>query len=268
MEIIERGAGDPLVVVPGIQGRWEYVGAAVEALAISARVITFPLCDEPAARAPFDPSRGIDTYADQIDAVLDERGIRRAAICGVSFGGLIALRFAARRPERVSALIMVSTPGPAWHLRRRHELYARLPWLFGPLFAVESPWRLRREILTAFPDKTERRRFVRQQLRTLLHAPLSVSRMAVRARLISAHDRLADCAVLTCPTLIVHGDPALDRVVDPLSSLEYAPLIRRSQTATIERTGHLGSIARPQEFGTIVRLFLEACGQDSRNSAA
>ena len=48
-------------------------------------------------------------------------GIERAAICGVSFGGLIAVRFAAEHPARCSALVLASTPQPALRLRRRHQ---------------------------------------------------------------------------------------------------------------------------------------------------
>ncbi len=107
--------------------------------------------------------------------------IERAAICGISFGGLIALRVAATMPARASALVLASTPGPQFHLKTRHRLYARMPWLFGPLFAAESPSRLRAEVKAALPDETERRGFMRRQLRTFRDAPLSVSRMATRA---------------------------------------------------------------------------------------
>ena len=65
---------------------------AVDALSQSHRVITFPLCDEPSARAPFHRERGIDAYVSHIVSVLDAATIERAAICGISFGGLIALR--------------------------------------------------------------------------------------------------------------------------------------------------------------------------------
>src|SRR5665213_2822694 len=123
MNVVDRGTGPVLVLVPGIQGRWEYLRPAVDALASSFRVLTFPLCGERASGRRLDPSRGFDDYADQIQRVLDDRVIDRAAICGVSFGGLAALRFAATRPERTAALILASTPGPLFRLRARHEIY-------------------------------------------------------------------------------------------------------------------------------------------------
>jgi hypothetical protein len=47
MKIIDRGGGTPVVVIPGIQGRWEWMKPAIDALAQRCRVITFSLADEP-----------------------------------------------------------------------------------------------------------------------------------------------------------------------------------------------------------------------------
>ena len=115
--------------------------------------------------------------------MLDAHRIDRAIICGISFGGLVAIRFAARIPNERAALILASTPGPGWHLRPRHDVYARWPRLFGPLFLSESPFRLRAELVTALPDRADRRRFVRWQIADA-SSPRRVSllQMAERAR--------------------------------------------------------------------------------------
>src|SRR5712671_5817792 len=127
MHIVDKGSGAPLVLIPGIQGRWEYLDGAINALSTSFRVITFSLRGEPRSGGVFDPARGFDNYVDQTVEVLDTLRIDRAAICGISFGGLVALRIAACRPNRVSSLILVSTPGPAWRPSKRHVFYARMP---------------------------------------------------------------------------------------------------------------------------------------------
>src|SRR6266446_1586022 len=113
MKIVQQGTGEPLVLIPGIQGKWEYLGPAVDALSRSFRVITFPLSGEPASGLPFEGSRGLEGCVEQVTGILDTLNIERATICGVSFGGLIALRFAAAQPDRARALILASTPGPA-----------------------------------------------------------------------------------------------------------------------------------------------------------
>ncbi|HLZ48020.1 MAG TPA: alpha/beta fold hydrolase, partial [Candidatus Limnocylindria bacterium] len=66
-----------------------------------------------------------DEAVDLIAAALDQLGIGRLAVIGVSGGGMAACRFAMRHPDRVNALVMLSAvSGPiltgsavadAWH---------------------------------------------------------------------------------------------------------------------------------------------------------
>ena len=244
MKIIDRGSGPPLVLIPGLQGRWEYMRPAVDALSACFRVLTFSL-----------DADDLDGYAEQVASALSEKGIERAAICGVSFGGLIAVRFAAQHPARCSALILASTPQPAMRLRRRHQMYLRAPWIFGPIFLAESPLRLRPEICAAIPDPRARLRFAMTGLRTLLSSPVSLSRMAARARLVTGVDT-ADCERITAPTLIITGERGFDHVVPVGGSSEYTRRIRNARAVVLERTGHLGTITRPEAFTDIVREFV------------
>jgi 3-oxoadipate enol-lactonase len=261
---VEVGKGPPLLLVPGIQGRWEYLRPAIDALATSFRTLTFPLCGEPGSDAPLHRALGIDNDARQIQAVLARSGIERAVICGISFGGLPAIRFASAAPGRTAALILVSVPGPHWHLRPHHRAYAAAPWLFGPLFLIESPWRLRSEVRSALPRIGPRWRFVRGQLGALLRAPLSPARMALRAEFISSAHLVDDCASIVAPTLVVTGEPGLDRVVRVDGTLAYVQLIAGAQHATLGGTGHLGSITRPEAFASLVREFVgHSCGAGS-----
>ena len=46
-----------------------------------------------------------------IDALMDHLGLERFAIAGVSYGGLVAFRYAATRTERVSALVLANSAG-------------------------------------------------------------------------------------------------------------------------------------------------------------
>ena len=263
-QIVERGAGVPLVLIPGIQGRWEYSRAIVEALAPFYRVITFSLCDERMAGAV----PRIDVFADQAARALDRLAIERAVVVGVSFGGLVALRFAATSTDRTAALVMVSAPGPHWHLRPRHEWYARMPWIFGPLFLAETPFRLRREVLAAVPEWPARLKYLSEQLKTIAFTPVSVARMAGRARLIGSYNRVADCARVTAPSLIVQGDESLDHVTGSGGTAEYARLIGGARLARMPHTGHLGSVTQPDRCADLIRRFLIDTSKDTHHSAA
>jgi pimeloyl-ACP methyl ester carboxylesterase len=257
MELIEQGSGEPLVLIPGIQGRWEYMRPAIDALSTRFRVLTFPLCGEPDSKRDVDAAKGLDNYAAQVLAALDGRGIERAAICGVSFGGLVALRFAACHRDRVAALVLASTPAPVWRLRRRHQFYTRAPWIFGPVFLAETPWRLRAEIRAAMPERRHRWMFRRTVLKTFAAAPVSLARIAERARLIDGIDMRRECAAVTAPTLVVTGEHPLDHVVPAGGSSAYAELIANARAVVLERTGHLGSITRPEAFAALVREFID-----------
>jgi pimeloyl-ACP methyl ester carboxylesterase len=290
VDLIDRGSGPPLVLIPGLQGRWEHLRPAVEALAASFRVLTFsldevgtepaPPLDVAASSGPTtvglhtdghhgagaDPRvrPGLDRYADAAAAMMTAARIDRATICGVSFGGLIAVRFAARHASRCDALILASTPRPRLRLRPRHQFYLRAPWILGPIFLAETPFRLRAEILAAIPDRRARWRFVVRTLRMVVGAPVSLSRMAGRARMISAEDVGPDCARITAPTLVLTGERHLDHVVPVEGSSEYLRLIPHARAAVLERTGHLGSITRPDAFTAIVRGFTAEVGADPR----
>src|SRR6188508_1696263 len=104
--IVQQGHGTPIVLVPGIQGRWEWMAPTMDALASHGRAITYSLCDEPTSGFPWTKERGFENYVAQLDDVLTTIGARRPVLVGVSYGGLVAAEFAARHPERVAGLVI------------------------------------------------------------------------------------------------------------------------------------------------------------------
>jgi pimeloyl-ACP methyl ester carboxylesterase len=251
VEVKDLGNGRVLVLVPGIPGPWQYVGPAVDALAARFHVVTFSLgADMTDARSL------VEHEVERVKGILDARRLERAIVCGISYGGVVATSFAARYPSRTSALVIASAPGAGWHLRPRHEIYARWPLIFGPLFLAESPFRLRAELAAALPALSDRWRFARWQLGTFVGRPFSLSQMAARARALASHDIVADCQRVAAPTLVVTGERDLDRVVPVDSTATYSQLIPGARSAVLERTGHLGTITRPEMFADMVHVFV------------
>ena len=142
--MIDVGSGPAIVLIPGIQGRWEWMRPAVQALAVHWRVLARSLPGEP-GEAPC-AAEGFDQLVGHIDRLLDQANVSSAVICGVSFGGLVALRYAAMRPARVRALILVSTPGPKWKPAAHQARYLRWPILTLPLFMAGAARRVWREL--------------------------------------------------------------------------------------------------------------------------
>ena len=261
MNIIDRGSGEPIVVIPGVQGRWEWMKPGIDALAIRTRVITFSLADEPSAAADFDDAAGFWNYVDQVRKALDQSGLGEAAICGVSYGGLIAAAFAARFPGRVTSLILTSALPPSWRPDARALFFLRSPWLLSPLFCLASV-RLYREFATArdtwWSGVTSS---CGAGLNVLLHM-FHPGRMARRVHLLSsvlASGRIdAELAHVKVPTMILTGEESLERVVSPHMTREYLAIWPHARTETLARTGHLGMITRPEEFAALVSGFVSA----------
>ena len=57
---------------------------------------------------------------------------------------------------------------------------------------------------------------------------------------------------LPIPSLIVTGEPALERVVPPDATLAYRTWLPDATVVTMPRTGHGGTVTRPQEFARCV----------------
>ena len=250
------GSGPPLLIIPGIQGRWEWMQPSIDALAREFRVITSSLPGEPGVDMPFDEETTFDSFVRHIDGVLDAAGVRDAVICGISFGGLIALRYAARRRHRVRGLILVSTPGPRWKLKPHLAWYARWPTLTSPLFALGAARRYWRELREIYPGLPAQLTVSVATLWRVATAPAIPYRMSRRARLAESQDFEADCAGVTAPTLVVTGERELDQVVPCDETMRYLTLIPGARFQLFERTGHLGTVLAPERFAAIVSRFL------------
>ena len=253
MTVIDSGSGPPIVLVPGVQGRWEWMRPAVAALARRCRVITFSLED----RTVVANSGAHQFWRDvqQIEQAMDSAGVARAAVCGVSYGGLVAAAFAARHPDRVSGLVLVSALPPTWRPDDRARFFLRAPRLLLPLFFLSS-LRMYAEIAAANRTFMEGMACaVRHAWNALTHM-FSPTNMAERVRALASLDLTEPLSRLTVRTLVVTGEDRLDRVVPPRLTREYLRMWPHARAATLPNTGHLGLITRPDDFATLVVPFV------------
>jgi len=256
--VIDRGTGPAVVLVPGIQGRWEWMRPTVDALARHGRVVSYSLCDEPSSGDPCAPDLGFENFVLQLESVLDRAGLDRAVLIGVSFGGLIVSEFAARHPARVAGLVFASALPPTWVPNSRERFYMRWPMLGSPAFILTSPARLLPEVVTALPALGPVTRFAVTHAWNVLTALTSPARMARRGRWAVAH-RFTGLGAVAAPALILTGEDHLDRVVAPSLTREFQQLLPHARTAVLERTGHIGVVTRPEAFADTLAPFVAAC---------
>jgi pimeloyl-ACP methyl ester carboxylesterase len=256
LNIVDVGNGPPIVIIPGVQGRWEWMKPGIDALANRCRVVTFSLADEPSCEGHFDPSHGFDSYVDQVTRAMDQAGLSTAVIAGVSYGGLVAAAFAARHPQRAAGLVLVSAIPPQWTPNARVRLYLKAPRLLFPLFMLGS-LRMYREIATASPGVIRSMAVATRQGFTVLTHMFSPGRVAGRVHALAAVQLDREVSALHMPTLVVTGEPGLDVVVPVHLTDEYTHMWPHAERVTIEHTGHLGLVTRPETFADAVAQFID-----------
>lgn len=253
--IIQRGEGQPIVLVPGIQGRCEWQLPTLPALATLGRAITFSLCDEPSSGCAWNEAAGFENYLTQLDEVLRQAQAERPLLVGVSYGGLIAAEYAARHPQAVAGLVLASAPPPGWTLPARVQRYARAPRLMTPAFLLGAPARLYPELRAAFPDTRDLLRFSVAHGWRVATAPASPLRMVRRLRWMR-EAQFSTARPIPVPTLIVTGEPALERVVPPEDSLRYLNWIPHARVETLAHTGHSGTVSKADAFAALIAAFM------------
>lgn len=268
------GEGPPVVCVHGLGGSYaNWVGAApylrelgnVTALDLPGFGLT-----PPAGRsATLEANRRLlHRYLTTLEGP--------AFLIGNSMGGAIALRQAARAPETVERLVLVSPAAPwRFHRVRRDPLilllfmaYAlpglsslmmlgrhRLPpnkvakMVLGMLTA--HPAQISRELVDMHVRLAYQRNHIPDIDRAFIRASRSVGLAAIRK---SRYDR--DVIAVSSPTLVVHGER--DRLVPLEASLRLGALRPDWQVRVLEDVGHVAMLEVPSEFGELVQSFARA----------
>ena len=194
----------------------------------------------------------IDTMADDIAALLDHTKISgKVALAGIAVGGAIALHFAARHPQRTSA-VAVGSPATGIAANRRVAVLERVAQIEagGMAVAVEESMR------NGYPLELrgDVKRFERYRARWLGNDPASY---ATVYRML-AHAAMADeLAKLACPVLVIGG--SLDRTRPPELAKAVAGTIPGATFEEI-RTGHYMAVQTPDLIFDRVSAFLRAVG--------
>lgn len=100
--------GPPVVLLPGHGATAPAWFAVARALGGTHRVYAIdPVGDAGLSVASGRAARRPDDLVDWLDGVLGELGLESAAVCGHSYGGWLALRYALARPDRVTRLALL-----------------------------------------------------------------------------------------------------------------------------------------------------------------
>jgi pimeloyl-ACP methyl ester carboxylesterase len=193
--------------------------------------------------------------ASDVEAVLDDVGLERTNLFGVSLGGYIAQEFALTRPERVQKLILCSTApgGPKAHPmpQRTVDVFARYP-------EMEREAGLRMFVENSLGERgvRERPELVEEIFQYRLgHAPTvgAWQAQAVAGATYDSYDRVSEIDI---PTLVVHGGD--DIVVDPRNAELLGELIPSARVEIVPARGHLLVWEDSERVAELVTEFLRS----------
>ncbi len=208
-------------------------------------------------------SFGVADMANDVLAVLDGAGVRRGHIVGVSLGGMMAQELAVDHPERVDALVLVSTT-PGWPFA--YPMPAVSVGLIAATGVTTREVALRRHTENALSACT------------VQHRPEVVDRLVElqRSRPADPRARSAQAAAgaryagrlrqsrIQARTLVLQG--AADTVVDPRNGKLLADRIPGAQLVIFPELGHLLFWQDPDGFAdTVTSFLLAAPGEPTRH---
>jgi 3-oxoadipate enol-lactonase len=191
----------------------------------------------------------LEGLADDIAALLDRLGIRRAHWVGLSMGGMIGQAFALRHAGRLGKLVIAnstSSYGPE----------GRKMWDARAKMVDEGGVAAIRDMVAAryFSDgfRASEPAIVRSMMQRFASTPKQGYLGCCDA--IAALDYSKDLARITAATLVIAG--GADAGTPPSMSEAIASAIPGAKLAVIPGAAHLSAVEKPAEFNALVRDFL------------
>jgi pimeloyl-ACP methyl ester carboxylesterase len=241
LSLHEEGAGGLPVLflhsLAGNVGQWARQRALVGR---DRRAVGLDLRGHGGSSPPRDGDYSVPAMARDVAAVMEALGLEGAVLVGHSFGGLVALEYAGRRPDRVAGLLLADPSGDARQVPRE-QVDPFFAALRGDAYeaTVTSYWKSILE--NAAPGVAER------VLEDLAATPKATVLGCWEA--LMPHDPV--------PALRRYAGPALS-VITPINDAAWSlhKLVEGLPTRRIEGTSHWLQLDAPETFDEILQEFL------------
>ena len=187
-------------------------------------------------------------------ALMDQLGVARASLVGNSMGGRIAWSFAARHPEQVDKLVLISPDGfasPGFEYGKAPDVPASVKLM---RYVLPKPL-LRMSIAPAYADPKVLTDELATRYHDLLLAPGARDAMIQRMQQIALTDPVPWLQKIQAPTLLLWGEQ--DAMIPFTNAADYARAIPNNTLVPLPRLGHLPHEEDPVRSLVPVLAFLK-----------
>lgn len=250
-----HGVGpDTILFAHGLLWSGEMFARQVAALQSEYRCVTFDFRGQ-GKSAVTAGGYDMDTLAEDAAALIEQLGLGPCHIVGLSMGGFVAMRLAARRPELVRSLVLLETSAesePSANLPRYKVLNFVARWFgLGVVASRVMPIMFGRKFLSDPARATERAEY-RRWLGT--NHRIGITR-AVRG-VIERQPILQELGRVRAPTLVLVGDQDVATVPERAETIRDA--IAGARLEIIPGAGHSSPMEEPEAVTAALQRFLTA----------
>ncbi|MBY6368231.1 3-oxoadipate enol-lactonase [Rhodococcoides corynebacterioides] len=191
----------------------------------------------------------VDHLAADVTALLDDLGLGRVRVVGLSLGGAVAQTLAAQHPDRIASLTVLCSAArfgepDAWTTRADTVRRDGVASIAG---SIVERW-FTAEYAAAHPDVVDRC--------VAMVSAVPDEGYAVCCEALSRFDSRPLLGTITAPTLVIAGDR--DPATPPESLAVIADGIAGARLEVLSPAAHLAAIERAAEVSALVRAHVTA----------
>ena len=248
------GPGEPILFLHGFLFDGRQYEEQVAALRDWFRCLTLDFRGQ-GRSAPTRRGYQIEQHTADVLAVIRRLGLAPTHLVGLSMGGFVAMRIAAREPGLLRSLTLLNTSAAAHSRAKIPKLLAlaalaRVTGVSPPVVLAGAEAEMYGETFRHDPNRAALRDMWGQRWAEVDRATLVKTLLGVMIR----PDIRAELADVTAPTLIIAGGS--DVSLPPRFAKEIHALIAGSQYVQLPRVGHSSPVEDPQGVTQPILKFL------------
>ncbi len=248
------GSGEPIIFSHALLLDGKLFAPQVEVLKSKYRCISYDHRGQGRSAEDSSSSIGLDVLTEDVVAIIEKLQLKRVHFCGLSMGGFVGIRLAARYPHLLRSLTLIASAAdtdPRENLAKYKLLNFIGRWI--------GPWSVARAIAPIIFGKTTLNDPERSNLKLQLISHLSRNRRtswrAVNGIIFrdSLNEELPKIVV---PTLVIAGEE--DLCMAPSRTEQLAASISGAKFKKIPCGGHAITVEQPVVVNSVMGEFLDA----------